>query len=180
MIKIEKRKKIFEKENFSECLDNERYHMENLINSRFNFLLLLVSAILILFVSTKNEIILTVIIIISTVIAILFSITIARAHAKFIELFNLTIDELNNKRFDQHPAKIVDDLVNEKYKNTFFLGGSKKNLIGYWIPMIISFFLILLSIIYLCKTFFLIFPKIIFFYKTISCILFNLINKIVN
>ncbi len=178
MDKIEKRKKLFEKEEFVKCLDDERHHMENLINSRFNFLLVITSAIFVLFATIKNEIILTIIIIISTIISILFSITIARAHAKFIELFNLTNDKFNNKRFYKHPAKLVDDLVNEKYKNNFFLGKSQKNLIGYWIPLIISIFLILLSIFYISRMFFIIFFELKFFLKTILYIIIYFLKEL--
>ena len=67
----------------SKSLDDERYHMEELINSRFNFLLVIFSATIISLATINNKSILLIVFASSIIISSFFSITIARANLKF-------------------------------------------------------------------------------------------------
>jgi|GEM_PF-5374216 len=129
--------KVINKLNFKD-LDEERYHMENLINSRFNFLLVILSAALISLSTIHNRCILFIVIFISIIISSLFSLAIARAHFKFKILMNIRLKYKNY--WKKHPAGIADKIANNSC--CCLLNKSKKDIIGFYLPLIIVFVLI--------------------------------------
>jgi membrane protein YdbS with pleckstrin-like domain len=127
-------------------LDQERYHTENLINNRFNFLLIIFSATIASLATNSSMFVKLIIFIISLVICFLITLTIARAQLKYNEYFEQT------KNDENHPVKLNDDKINRtKY---FLINKSKKNIIGFYIPLIIVGILLIAVVFIVLDLFF--------------------------
>ncbi|MBD3330190.1 hypothetical protein GF354_01510 [Candidatus Peregrinibacteria bacterium] len=131
------------KDNRNKDLNDERYHMENLVNSRFHFLLLLFTAIIASIGLPLNYITSGLIFIVGAIICFVVSITISRAHKKMAKLMDLTLE------IKDHPASIVDEIV--KSSDCFLTKHSAKNFIGYYIPWSLTILLLIVTLIIFIK-----------------------------
>jgi hypothetical protein len=118
-------------------MSQERQFIENLLSQRFNYFLLFYSITIAGFVNSKNLFYAQAILTFGAVIVFLFASVLQRSQQKLdIILTDLFKDE-------SHPAKIIDDLAGGSK-------GSKRRIIGYWIPLICSWTLIIGAIVHLC------------------------------
>lgn len=111
-------------------LYEDRRHLENLLNTRFNFFIAVFASIIASFFAVKNLNQLILVLVIGTFLEILLAITIARAQIKV----NFFLKEIRkNKKHSEHHA-------NEYANNSknFLIKGSRNSIIGYYIPVIIS------------------------------------------
>lgn len=114
-------------------MSQERSFIETLLNQRFNFFLVFFSLVIGGGINAKTQLQLQLILTLGSIIVVLLSLVIARTQRKL----DLIIDDL--KTDPSHPLKIIDDLAGPS--------GSKRHIIGYWIPPLCSAALVLGSIL---------------------------------
>jgi hypothetical protein len=118
-------------------MSQERQFIENLLSQRFNYFLLFYSISVAGFVNAKSEFYAQIILTLGAIITFLFASVLQRSQQKLdIILSDLFKD-------DSHPAKIIDELAGGSK-------GSKRRIIGYWIPLICSWTLIAGAIFHFC------------------------------
>lgn len=105
-------------------MSQERAFIETLLNQRFHFFLIFFSLVIGGSINAKTQLQLQLILTLGSIIAVLLSVAIARTQHKL----DLIIDDL--KTDPSHPLKIIDDLAGPS--------GTKRRLIGYWIPSLCS------------------------------------------
>jgi hypothetical protein len=104
-------------------MSQERAFIENLLAQRFNFFLVLFSLVIAGSVNAKTQTHLQIILGIGLVICSLIALVLRRSQQKLdIILAELFADQ-------SHPAAIVDNIAKRSQ-----LGGSRRGLIGIWIP----------------------------------------------
>ena len=118
-----------------EELYEERRHLENLLNARFNFFLIIFAVILASLFSIKTINQLRIIIISGAIIETLLAIVIARAQVK-LSFFLCEIRKNKN-----HAESKADIYANASHNP--FTWGSRNKIIGYYIPLMISISLII-------------------------------------
>lgn len=107
----------------------ERRHMENLLNNRFNFFLLIFASIIAAFFSVKNENQLRLILIIGFIVEVLLLLGIGRAQLK-LEFYLRII-----RKDSQHAEAAANYYANTS--GNIFLRRSANKIIGYYLPIII-------------------------------------------
>ena len=106
-------------------MGSERDYMENLLNQRFNFLIVFFSIVIAGAVSSNCDIHYTIILIIGAVISCLITLTIWRCQRK--------LDLIMEALPETHPAKLIDTRAGQR--------GSVRRIIGYIIPTLCSLIL---------------------------------------
>lgn len=114
-------------------MSQEREFIENLLSQRFNFFLVFYSIIIAGLVTVKNEIYVQIILMLGAIIITLLASVLKRSQQKL----DLILEELFKD--EKHPAKISDDLAGS--------GGSRRKLIGIWIPAICYLTLIIGAVV---------------------------------
>ena len=118
-------------------MSQERAFIENLLSQRFNYFILFYSITISGFINTDRLIYAQLILIIGSIISVLFACVLKRSQQKL----DIILKELFKDK--NHPAKIIDDMA----KGT---GGSRRRLVGVWIPFICCLTLIIASVVHLC------------------------------
>lgn len=114
-------------------MSQERAYMETLLNQRFNFFLVLFSLIIAGALNSKVQIHLQLILTIGTIIILLFGSVLRRSQEKLdLAIADLFTDET-------HPATILDRRAKK--------GGSRRKLIGVYIPWFVSITLVVGTIL---------------------------------
>ena len=111
-------------------MSDERAFIENLLCSRFNFMLVFFGLIVAGGLATNNPLLFKCIFVIGFLVTFLLSLTICRAQKKLDIAINSFLFDENS----QHPAKTLNDKCS---------GRSVRGLIGYIIPMICSTILLM-------------------------------------
>jgi len=118
-------------------MSQERAFLETLLNQRFNFFMVLFSLIIAGSINAKIQIHLQLILTIGTIIIFLFCLVLIRSQEKLdLALKDLYTDET-------HPATIINNR-SEK-------GGSRRRLIGVYIPWFVTITLIIGAILAWCN-----------------------------
>jgi multisubunit Na+/H+ antiporter MnhG subunit len=119
-------------------LYEERRHLENLLNTRFNFFIVVFASILASLFTVKNFTQFLIILIIGALIESALAIVIARAQFK-LKFF---LNEI--RKTENHAEKMADLYANSKKTNLcFIIRHSCNPIIGYIIPIVISSCLII-------------------------------------
>ncbi|MFH1051719.1 MAG: hypothetical protein V1779_12425 [bacterium] len=123
-------------------MSQERAFMENLLSQRFNYFLLFFSIIVIGFSNTYIEkpILAQIIVFLGSIVIFLLALTLKRSQCKLDLILEKLLKDPN------HPVKIINDLAGK---------GSRRKLIGIWIPTICYLILFASTIVHL---FILIYP----------------------
>jgi len=117
-------------------MSQERAFIESLLTQRFNFFLVLFSIVIAGSVNAKTQVQLRIILGIGTVVGVLFASVLGRSQEKL----DLILNDLFTD--DSHPATIID----KKAKKS----GSRRRLIGVWIPRLCCAVLIVLFALAIC------------------------------
>ena len=123
-----------------ERLDEERIHMENLVNSRFNYLLVILAIIIAGVLNANSLHQARILFICGSIISAGLSWTIIRAQSKFSALLNRIY---KNKK---HAATFAKRIAEKSYWICFPARISARWVIGYGFPCIIVIFMLLGSI----------------------------------
>lgn len=103
-------------------MSQERVFIENLLNQRFNFFLVVFSLVLAGAINSKIQLHLQIVLTLGAVVTTLFAAVIGRSQEKL----DLILTDLFSD--PSHPAAIIDKRAKK--------GGSQRRLIGIWIPRI--------------------------------------------
>jgi glucan phosphoethanolaminetransferase (alkaline phosphatase superfamily) len=129
-------------------MSQEREFIENLLSERFNFFLVFFSLVIAGVLSASAVWHLWTVLVFGTLICFLLALTLFRAQQKLDVILAILSED------KQHPAKISDDLAQKpevRAKVPFLvrwsIAGSRRRLIGYWIPLLCVLFLILLFVL---------------------------------
>ena len=101
-------------------MSQERVFIENLLNQRFSFFLVVFSLVLAGAINAKMQIHLQAVLTLGAIVTTLFAAVLARSQEKL----DLILKDLFSD--PSHPAAIIDKRAT--------LGGSRRRLIGVWIP----------------------------------------------
>ena len=104
-------------------MSQERAFTENLLCQRFNYFIVFYSIIVAGFINTPNKIYAQLILTLGTVITVLFASVLNRTQKKLDALLEEIFKD------DSHPATIADKKVGGS-------SGSRRRIIGFWIPTI--------------------------------------------
>ena len=110
-------------------MSQERAFTENLLNQRFSFFLVMFSLVIAGAINTKTQLQLQLLLTLGAVVAVMFASVLARSQEKL----DLILDELFKD--ETHPVTIIDRASTK--------GGSRRRLIGLWIPRLCSVVLLL-------------------------------------
>jgi hypothetical protein len=116
-------------------MSQERAFMETLLNQRFNFFLLFYSLSIAGFVNSKGAYLSLVILVAGSIVLTMLACVLYRTQKKL----DACLEELSKE--PNHPFKLIDDAVGS--------GGSRRQLIGIWIPIFCCFSLITAIVVYL-------------------------------
>ncbi len=120
-------------------MSQERAFTENLLCQRFNYFILFYSITIAGFVNVRNQIHAQIILTIGTIITVLFASVLKRSQQK-LDIILILNDLFKD---ETHPAKIIDEIAGGSE-------GSKRRIIGIWIPAICYWTLIIGSIVHFC------------------------------
>jgi hypothetical protein len=104
-------------------MSQERVFEETLLNQRFNFFLLFFSLVAAGSVNARTQVLFDAILAVGTIVCVLLALVLSRTQQKL----ELILDDLFTD--ESHPATIVDRRVRKR-------GGSRRRLIGLYIPWI--------------------------------------------
>lgn len=119
-----------------EHIFEERNHIENLLNTRFNFFIAIFASIIAAVLAVKNPNQLRFIIVVGFIIESLLAIVIGRAQLK------LKIYLLKMRKNREEAEYFGNRVANTKNKNPF-INGSRNSIIGKYLPSLISFVLLI-------------------------------------
>lgn len=122
-----------------EELYEERRHLENLLNTRFNFFLVVFAAILAALFTIKNGVQFRLILLLGAIIESVLAIVIARAQLK-LGFYLYQIRKTRN-----HAERAASFFANNR-RTCFLINGSRNWIIGYFLPILVSLLLIASSI----------------------------------
>ncbi len=117
-------------------MSQERAFIENLLARRFNFFLVFFSIVMAGSVNAKTQPQLQIVLGIGSAICVLFAMVLARSQEKL----DLCLEDLFTDL--SHPAKIIDQRASQ--------GGSRRRVLGIWIPRLCCAILIIGFILSLC------------------------------
>ena len=103
-------------------MSQERVFIENLLNQRFSFFLVVFSLVLAGAINSKAQLQLQIVLTLGAIITTLFAAVLGRSQEKL----DLILNDLFSD--SSHPAAIIDSRANKE--------GSRRRLIGFWIPRI--------------------------------------------
>ncbi len=119
-------------------MSQERAFIESLLGQRFNFFLVIFSLVMAGALNAKAQIHLQIVLGIGAIVCSLFASVLTRSQEKL----DLILEDLFSD--ESHPATII----NKRSKN----GGSRRRVVGIWIPRICSGVLIIGFVLSLCGT----------------------------
>ena len=109
-------------------MSQERAFIENLLNQRFSFFLVVFSLVLAGGINSKAQLHLELVLTLGALVTTLFALVLARSQEKL----DLILDDLTSD--STHPAAVIDKRAKP--------GGSGRRLIGIWIPRLCCLVLI--------------------------------------
>ena len=122
-------------------MSQERVFFENLLNQRFNFFLILFSLVIAGAINCKEQLHLQIVLSLGSIVTVLFALVLGRSQEKL----DLILKDLFSD--SSHPAAIIDSRANKVGRRRRLIGGSRRRLIGVWIPWICCAFLIIGAIL---------------------------------
>lgn len=118
-------------------MSDERAFLENLLNQRFNFFIVLFSAIIASYLTIDSDIHKLIILGIGCIILFLMSLIVFRSQRKLDEILKILYED------PMHPTAKINNIVGSK--------GSKRKILGYTIPILCLIILIALFIVQILK-----------------------------
>jgi hypothetical protein len=136
-------------------LDNERDFMENLLNQRLNFLLLIFTVLLTIGLSSNLKLASVFIFLIGTIVCYYLARTVNRAHYKHHWIMRIFYDLPEGKYYDKnnpHPIKFINDAMDVPDRKSKTKGSVSK-IIGRHIPNM-TWIIMLLCFLFYTYSFF--------------------------